>query len=117
MKSGRRRWIESCRAPYILDTNPGRVGDRMSLPELYFDWRNLGTSAAPTVVDSRWRLRVALALFVALLVIVFARIVALEWSYGDARRAEAERPLERREPLPALRGRILARDGTVLAYD
>ncbi len=46
-----------------------------------------------------------------------ARLVALELHDGAAYRAEAARPATRRRALPAIRGRILASDGTVLARD
>ena len=41
----------------------------------------------------------------------------LEIGQGAAFRAEALRPIQREKPLSAARGRILARDGTVLACD
>ena len=44
-------------------------------------------------------------------------MAALELFYGDAYRTAAAEPIRRIEPIPAARGRILARDGTVLAYD
>jgi penicillin-binding protein 2 len=59
----------------------------------------------------------ALAAFIGLTCVVFARMVTLEWSYGDAYRAEAEKPLQKQRRQPAERGRIVARDGTVLAHD
>ena len=58
-----------------------------------------------------------LGAFVLLLVAVWCRAVQLEISQGAAFRAEALRPNRREKPLPAARGRILARDGTVLACD
>jgi penicillin-binding protein 2 len=50
-------------------------------------------------------------------VAVFVRVVTLEIWYGDEYREIASRPIERVVPLAAARGRILARDGTVLACD
>lgn len=84
-----------------------------------FDWHRLHLSEATTsgVVDSRRRLRICLGGFVVLLLVVFGRAVQLELSQGAAFRAEATRPLKRTTSLPGIRGRILARDGTVLAYD
>lgn len=52
-----------------------------------------------------------------LLVVVLARLVHLERTEGAAFRIEASKPLSRIKHLPGVRGRILARDGTVLAYD
>ena len=84
-----------------------------------FDWHQFHASEhpPPAVVDSRLRLRVCLVGFVLLLVVVFARVVQLEVSQGAAFRSQAAKPLARRQSLPGVRGRILARDGTVLAYD
>ncbi len=69
------------------------------------------------VVDSRRRIRLCLAGFALLLVGVFGRAVQLEVTQGDAFRSEAARPLVRRHSVPGVRGRILARNGTVLACD
>ena len=86
---------------------------------MFFDWHQFHASehTTPAVVDSRRRLRIGLAGFVVLLLAVFARAVQLEVSGGAAFRAEATRPLRREKSLPGVRGRILARDGTVLACD
>ncbi len=73
--------------------------------------------AAPAVVDPRRRLRICLGVFLAGLAAVFARAVHIELTQGDTFRREARRPLRRERSLPGLRGRILARDGTVLAHD
>jgi len=83
------------------------------------DWREFHERerATPAVVDSRRRMRLALYGFLALLGIVFGRVVQLEVSQGPAFRGEAARPLVRTRELPAPRGRILARNGTVLACD
>ncbi len=72
---------------------------------------------ARTAVDSRRRIRLCLVGFVLLLLIVFARAVQLEVTEGEAFRCRAAEPLVRRQGLPGVRGRILARDGTVLACD
>jgi len=69
------------------------------------------------VVDPRRRLGICLTGFVAALLIVFGRTVQLELTEGAGFRAEALRPIERETALPALRGRILARDGASLAHD
>jgi penicillin-binding protein 2 len=84
-----------------------------------FDWQQFHASNtdAPAVVDPRRRLGICLAIFGALLVAVFGRAVQLEVTQGAGFRAVALRPIERKTVLPAARGRILARDGTVLACD
>lgn len=83
------------------------------------DWHEFHRTrrATPAVVDSRRRLGVCLGGFVFLLVVVFSRAVQLEMTQGAAFRAEATKPLRRERSLPGVRGRILARDGTMLAYD
>jgi penicillin-binding protein 2 len=73
-------------------------------------------TSSPTVSSTR-RLRICLIGFPLLLAIVFGRMVQLEVIQGAAFRSEAGRPLTRERSLPGVRGRILARDGTVLAYD
>ncbi len=80
------------------------------------DWHQLHTNEpdAPAIVDPRRRLRICLGLFVAAMLVVFGRAVQLEWTHGAAYRAEAVKPVLREIDLPAPRGRILARDGTVL---
>jgi penicillin-binding protein 2 len=55
--------------------------------------------------------------FVGLLAIVFARMVHLEWTQGAAFREEAGRPRTRSIERDAVRGRILARNGAVMAAD
>ena len=89
----------------------------MSQPDRYFDWHRLAgrQDRESSVVDSHVRLRLTLLVFVLLIGAVFARVIALEVSYGAAFRAEADKPLERTRVEPAVRGRILAADGTVLA--
>jgi penicillin-binding protein 2 len=84
-----------------------------------FDWQQFHAAECPktSVVDPRRRLRISLAGFVVLLLLVFGRTVQLELTQGAGFRAEALRPVEKEMILPASRGRILARDGTVLAYD
>jgi len=62
-------------------------------------------------------MRLLLVGFVVLLTAVFSRLVELELTQGAAFRSEAAKPLVRRQSLPGVRGRILARNGTVLAYD
>lgn len=88
-------------------------------PDRYFDWDRIqaGESAPAATVEPRQRLRGLLAGFVVLLVVILARLVYLERTEGAAFRAEAAKPLSRTKHLPGVRGRILARDGAVLAYD
>lgn len=84
-----------------------------------FDWRRLaaGDEALASGEDSRGRLRWVLAALAACAAIVMARVAALEIFYGEAYRAAAAKPVRRVEPIPGARGRILARDGTVLVCD
>lgn len=89
----------------------------MTLPPRSFDWSQVSARKVLLPVDSRSRLRLLLAVFLGLACVVLARVVALELSYGAQYRAEAARPLSRRQPVPGVRGRILTRDGTVLASD
>jgi len=86
---------------------------------MLFDWHqfHLDEATTPAVVDSRRRLRICLGGFLLLLAVVFGRAVQLEVTQGAAFRAEACQPLRRERRLPGVRGRILARDGTVLARD
>ena len=53
----------------------------------------------------------------ALSLTVYGRLIALEVRDGSDYRAVAAEPIVRRQRPPAMRGRILAHDGTVLAYD
>jgi len=84
----------------------------------HFDWQRCHAAehAAPAVVDSRRRVRLCLIGFLVLLMVVFGRVVQLEVTDGAAFRAQAAKPLVRRHTLPGVRGRILARNGTVLAH-
>ena len=88
-------------------------------PDRYFDWHKLHADehTEPAVVDSRRRLAMFFAGFVGLLLLVLGRVVQLEVTQGAAFRAAAAKPLVRRHSLPGVRGRILARNGTVLACD
>ncbi len=83
------------------------------------DWHRLYADEHPVnaAVVSRRRLWVCLDGFIVVLGVVFGRVVQLEVSQGEAFRAQAARPLLRRESLPGVRGRILAADGSVLARD
>ena len=70
-----------------------------------------------SVVDPRRRLRITLAGLLVLLAVVLGRAVQLEVGQGAAFRAVAVQPIQRPTRLPGPRGRILARDGAVLACD
>ena len=86
---------------------------------MFIDWHqfHLSEAKAPPVVDSRRRMRICLGGFAALVLVVFARATQLELTQGAAFRVEAAKPSQRQQILPGMRGRILARDGTVLACD
>ncbi len=86
---------------------------------MFFDWRqfHLSNFAAPPVIDPRRRLRICVAGFAVALLAIFSRAAQLEVTQGAGFRAEALRPIAKETVLPAARGRILARDGTVLACD
>ena len=88
-------------------------------PDRLFDWQRFHADEhpAPGVVDSRRRLRICLAGFLAAAGLVFGRMVQLEATQGRALCEEASRPLIRLEVLPGVRGRILAASGEVLACD
>jgi len=83
------------------------------------DWHQFHADGNPEVpvVDSQRRLKWCLGIFILLLAIVFVRAVQLEVTQGAAFRREATKPLVRRRSVPGVRGRILARDGSVLAHD
>jgi penicillin-binding protein 2 len=83
------------------------------------DWQelSLARTAPSVVVDPRRRLRWCLGTFVLLLAAVWCRAVQLELGQGATFREEALRPNRREGTLPAARGRVLARDGAVLACD
>ena len=84
-----------------------------------FDWLELRAdeTESKSPIDGVRRFRRLFALLVLLAVCLVARAVSLEIAYGDAYRRVAARPIERRESRTGIRGRILARDGTVLARD
>lgn len=74
------------------------------------------TESSPAV-DPRRRLRLMVVVFSVAWIVILGRAVQLERRYGNAFRAEALKPLRREIALPAVRGRILARDGSPLAVD
>jgi penicillin-binding protein 2 len=88
------------------------------LPSLHHDWHSLlERSASEPVVVTRDRVRWLYGLFALALVVILGRAAQLELTDGVNFRRLAARPIERTIPLVAERGRILARDGTVLAQD
>jgi len=90
----------------------------MHSPRLH-DWFGvLGSRDEPSaVVDSRPRMMAILGLFVLAFSIIMARAVWLEIAAGEAFREVAAKPIEWERVLPAQRGRIVTRDGVVLAED
>jgi len=82
-----------------------------------WEWFPVSGSRTTAVVCSRRRLYWCLGAFLVLLAGIFARFVQLEVTQGPAFRAEAAKPLVHRVSLAGRRGRILSRDGTVLACD
>jgi penicillin-binding protein 2 len=62
-------------------------------------------------------MRWLLALFLASSSLIFGRCLQLEFAGGDRARQQMLAPLTQVKSVPAQRGRILARDGTVLAHD
>ncbi len=82
-----------------------------------FDWTRLRDRRGPRTVDPRRRMQLVGLFFTVLLAAVLVRALVLEATQGEAFRAEAAEPLRRSVPVEGVRGRLLARDGTVLAYD
>ena len=69
------------------------------------------------VAVSRDRVRWLLAGFAVALCVIVGRAVQLEISDGENFRRLAARPIEREVALPAARGRIVSRDGSILAAE
>ncbi len=91
----------------------------MPSPDRHFDWHELlaESTARAEVPETRRRLQLLLALVALASGLVLLRAVQLEATGGSDFRAVATRPITRTRPLAADRGRILARDGSVLAAD
>jgi penicillin-binding protein 2 len=82
------------------------------------DWQDLSLfNTLPAVVDPRRRLRWCVGVFLALLLVLWFRAAQLQVSQATSFLEAALRPVHREKQLPAPRGKILARDGTVLACD
>lgn len=83
------------------------------------DWRELTPVRSDDrgSANPRRRLRLLLAVYGAALLVVLGRALQLELQGGAEFRRIANAPIEKPVILEAERGRILARDGTVLAAD
>lgn len=89
----------------------------MRIVRRIYDWDRLHAEHEQ-VSASRGRSILAIGvLFCAALTIVLLRVVWLEVRDGPAYRDLASRPIEQSLTIPGLRGRIITRDGTVLAAD
>ncbi|MEX0936586.1 MAG: penicillin-binding transpeptidase domain-containing protein [Pirellulales bacterium] len=89
----------------------------MPRPDRYFDWQSLqgATRVEPPSADSRRRMRLLLGCFVLAVATIGTRGLVLNLTQGAAYRRAAARPAIVEVRISAPRGRILARDGTVLA--
>ena len=108
VSSGLNQRCQAATTTAWLDPNRNSIGTSWSPQQ----------AARPSVAGTRSRLRWLLSLVaLAAAAIVLLRAAQLEWTDGAGFRAEATRPIERAQLVPAPRGRILARDGSVLAAD
>jgi penicillin-binding protein 2 len=91
----------------------------MARPQHYFDWHQIVREQTDSelVEGTRHRLRWILALFASAAVLILCRAAQLEIAYGDTFRRLAAVPREQARTIPARRGQIVARDGTILATD
>lgn len=90
----------------------------MPRPDRSFDWHRVAEFGNDgDVVDSRARIRWLLIGFFGMAALVAVQLAVLEWRDGARYRQIASQPIARHHHTPGLRGRILARDGTVLAED
>src|SRR5262245_19869293 len=81
-------------------------------------WHHLDLEEeSPQLIDSRRRITLLVAVFIIAWLIIFIRAIQMEWRHGDAFRAEALKPLRREIDVPAVRGKLLDRNGEVLAID
>jgi penicillin-binding protein 2 len=69
------------------------------------------------MLADRRRLRWLFGMFVAMALTIYGRLIALEWQDGADYRAAAAEPVRRTRSVAVPRGKIVARDGTVLGYD
>jgi penicillin-binding protein 2 len=91
----------------------------MSRPQRYFDWQRIvdEQSDDESPENTRGRLRWLMAGFCLAAVAILARAAQLEITDGENFRRRAAEPIERTVMISPARGRIVARDGTVLAED
>jgi penicillin-binding protein 2 len=90
----------------------------MTRPNRLFDWNSLDLhSLDGNVVSTKLRVRILLVLFLSGCTAVFGRAVQLELTGGEEFRAALREAHIETQEVAAPRGRILARDGTVLAED
>ncbi len=91
----------------------------MSRSGRQFNWHRVFRRAprSAELADPQHRMQWLLMLLAAMLAVVLVRCIQLEVANGRESRRIMLAPLSHTEPIRAARGRILARDGTVLALD
>lgn len=91
----------------------------MARPQHYFDWQRIVDEQTDdeSPENTRGRLRWVMAGFCLAALAILARAAQLEIIDGENFRRRAAEPIERTVAIPPARGRIVARDGTVLAED
>lgn len=91
----------------------------MARPQHYFDWQRIvdEQSDDESPENTRGRLRWVMAGFCLAALAILGRAAQLEITDGENFRRRAAEPIERTVAIPPARGRIVARDGTVLAED
>jgi penicillin-binding protein 2 len=91
----------------------------MARPQHYFDWQRIvdEQSDDESPENTRGRLHWVMAGFCLAAFAILARAAQLEITDGENFRRRAAEPIERTVALAPARGRIVARDGTVLAED
>ncbi len=91
----------------------------MSRSARQFDWHRIFRRAddCQVLADPRIRMRWLLSLYLVFSGLIFGRCLQLEITAGDHSRQRMLAALTQVEVLAATRGRILARDGTILARD
>lgn len=91
----------------------------MARPQHYFDWQQIVDEQADdeSPENTRGRLRWVMAGFCLAALAILGRAAQLEITDGENFRRRAAEPIERTVTLAPARGRIVARDGTVLAED
>ncbi len=91
----------------------------MSRSARQFDWHRIFRRAddCQVLADPQIRMRWLLSLYLVFSGLIFGRCLQLEITAGDHSRQRMLAALTQVEVLAATRGRILARDGTILARD